>query len=133
MAKFKQNCAGTANSITTIIIPDCYVDAFEIMANHFTVDEPLSRAFGVTWNKYFEKMVLEKLKNNISIGMVSKDTGEIMGVIVSGVIRKTDPTLKLSDMECERLKSVFTFLTHKDDEVNFLNALKLMKRFMSSQ
>ena len=108
-----------------IIRPDFYDKAIEIMANHFTVDEPLCQAFGVTWNKDLEKIVLDKLKNNISIGMVSKDTGEIMGVVVSGLIRKTDPPPNFADMECERLKRLLTFLTHKDDEVNFFERYKV--------
>ena len=32
-------------------------------------------------------------------------------------------------MECERLKSVFTFLTHKNDEVNFFERFKVAEAF----
>jgi len=109
----------TENGKLAIITPDLYDQAFDILVNHFFPDAPLSKAFGVTWSKVLEKAVLEDLKTNISICMISKDTEEIMGITVSGIIRKTDPPLDSSNIECERLKSLLTFMTHKDDEINF--------------
>jgi len=54
--------------------------------------------------------------------MISKDTEEMMGIRISGIMKKTDPP---PNIECENLKSLFTFLTHKDDEINVFERYKV--------
>ena len=95
------------------------------MANNFAHDEPLCQAFGVTWNKDLENIMLETLKNNVSICMISKDTNEIMAVQITGVMKKVDSLQDLSDIENEPLRSLLTFLTHRDKEVNFFERYKV--------
>ena len=45
-----------------------------------------------------------------------------MGLRISSIIKKTDPT---PNIECERLKSLITFLTQKDDEINVFESYKV--------
>ena len=108
-----------------IITPDRYYETFEFMANHFTPDDPIDRAFGITWNKDYEKQTLEDLKNNISICVISKDTDEIMGVRITGIMKKADPPQDLSNIENEPYRNMMTFLTHKDKEVNIFERYKV--------
>ena len=97
------------------------------MANHFVPNEPLCQTFGVTWNKDPEKLTLEALKKNVSICMISQDTEEIMGVRITSIMRKTDSPEDLSDMENEPLRSLLTFLTHRDKEVDFFERYEVDK------
>ena len=108
-----------------VITPDRYDETVEVMANNFAHDEPLCQAFGVTWSKDLEKLKLDKLKNNVSICMISKDTNEIMAILITGVMKKADSPEDLSDIENEPLRSLLTFLTHRDKEVNFFERYKV--------
>ncbi|KAL4225902.1 hypothetical protein ACF0H5_013890 [Mactra antiquata] len=107
------------NGRLAIITPDRYAETYDIMGNHFTPDEPLCRSFGVVWDKEFERATCENLKSNVSICMISKDTNEIMGIRVIGTMKISDPPMDLSEFNYEPLRSLFTFLTHKDKEVRF--------------
>ncbi|XP_060598336.1 uncharacterized protein LOC132752077 [Ruditapes philippinarum] len=104
-----------------VITTDRYEATYNIMGYHFTPDEPLSKAFGVTWVKDFEDMVNGILKQNISICMISRDTDEVMGVRVMSTMRRTDPPLDLSSMKYESLRDLFEFLHQKDNEVKFFD------------
>ena len=111
----------TDNSRLAIITPDRYEEICDIMAHHFAPDEPLSRGFGVTWNKEFEASVLENLKCNVSFCMISKDTSEIMGVQVIGIVKSCDtpPDLALAELQNEEWRSSLNFFTRRDSEVDF--------------
>lgn len=111
-----------------IIPEERYSEVIDIMANHFVPDEPLSAAFGVVWSPDFEKLVLSDLKKNLSVMAVSDDTNEIMGIRVCGLRTKTDST-SLDHMEDEPLRSLFTFLAHKDGEIDFFNKFDVSEQF----
>lgn len=63
-------------------------------------------------------MALEDLKKNLSVCMTSTDNDEIMGILITGVMNKTDPVMDQSYQE-HPLMSIITFLNHKNKEVNF--------------
>ncbi|XP_045165782.2 uncharacterized protein LOC123529497 isoform X2 [Mercenaria mercenaria] len=107
------------NGRIAIITSDRYAETYDIMGNHFTPDEPLSKAFGVTWNEEFEQSVHKTLVQNVSICMISRDTNEVMGVRVIGLMRKSDPPSDFSSIKYEQLRSLYEFLNHKQYEVNF--------------
>ena len=88
------------------------------MANHFFPDSPLCQAFGVSWHEDIKKGVLEDLKANLSICMITKDTNEIIGVRITSVMRKTDLPKDLNT-EYEPLRSWYTLRALQDKEVNF--------------
>ena len=104
-----------------VITEERYDATYDIMGYHFTPDEPLSKAFGVTWVKDFEDLVCDVLKQNISICMISKDTDEVMGVRVMSMMNRSDPKFDPSSMHYEQLRDLFVFLHQKDEEVNFLD------------
>ena len=107
------------NGKLAIITPDRYEETYDILANDFIPYEPLSQAFGLTnWDERFKKMVLEDLKKNLSVCMTSTDNDEIMGLLMMGAMKKTDPLMDESYQE-HPLMSIITFLNHKDKEVNF--------------
>ena len=102
-----------------IITPDRYEEAYAILAKDFIPYEPLAQAFGLTnWDECFKKMALEDLKKNLSVCMTSTDNGEIMGILITGVMNKTDPVMDQCYQE-HPLMSIITFLNHKNKEVNF--------------
>ncbi|KAL4225901.1 hypothetical protein ACF0H5_013889 [Mactra antiquata] len=107
------------NGRLAIITPDRYADTYDMMANHFTPAEPLCRSFGVVWEKEHERVINETLTFNVSICMISEDSNEIIGVLVNGIIKISDPPMDLSKYNYEPLRSLFTFLTHKDKEDKF--------------
>lgn len=107
------------NGRLAIITPDRYEETYDIMGNHFVPDEPLSRAFGVTWHDDFETLTHDQLVQNLSICMIDKDTREIMGVRLIGLMKKSDPHNYFSNIKYEPLRSLYEFLTHKDKEINF--------------
>lgn len=107
------------NSRLAIITPDLYDETYDIMGNDFTPDEPLCGSFGVKWHEDFKQSTLQNLVQNVSICMISKDTEKIMGIRIIGIMRKTDPPADFSKMGYEPLRGLFTFLTHKDNEVDF--------------
>ncbi|XP_045165945.2 uncharacterized protein LOC123529616 [Mercenaria mercenaria] len=114
-----QNKFEMENGRLAIITPDRYKETYDIMANDFTPDEPLCRSFGVSWNEDFKQTTYDNLVQNASICMISKDTQEIMGIRIIGIMRKTDPPADFKGLGYEPLRGLFTFLTHKDNEVNF--------------
>ena len=109
------------NGRLAIITSDRYDETYDIMANDFTPDEPLCRSFGVTWNEDFRRTTYDNLIQNVSICMISKDSNEIMGIRIIGIMRKSDPPTDFSGLQDEPLKGLFTFLTHKDSQVNFFD------------
>ena len=111
-----------------MITEDRYSDVIDIMANHFVPDEPLSNAFGVVWSKAFEEIVLSDLKKYLSVMAVSDDTNEVMGIRICGLRTKSDSG-DLSHIEDEPLRSLFTFLAHKDTEVDFFNRYGVSEQF----
>ena len=107
------------NGKLAIITPDRYEETYDILANDFIPYEPLSQAFGLTnWEERFKKMVLEDLRKNLPVCMTSTDNDEIMGLLMIGAMKKTDPLMDESYQE-HPLMSIITFLNHKDKEVNF--------------
>ena len=107
------------NGKLAIITPDRYEETYDILANDFIPYEPLSQAFGLTnWDERFKKMVLEDLKKNLSVCMTSTDNDEIMGLLMIGAMKETDPLMDESYQE-HPLMSIITFLNHKNKEVNF--------------
>ncbi|KAL4225900.1 hypothetical protein ACF0H5_013888 [Mactra antiquata] len=107
------------NGRLAIITPDRYAETYDIMGNHFTHDEPLCRSFGVVWEEEHKRDIYEKLICNVSICMISKDSNEIIGVLVNGIMKISDPPMDLSKFNYEPLRSLYIFLTHKDKEVKF--------------
>ncbi|KAL4239106.1 hypothetical protein ACF0H5_003809 [Mactra antiquata] len=107
------------NGRLAIITPDRYAETYDIMGNHFIPDEPLCRSFGVVWEEEHERVIFEYLKCNLSICMISKDSNEICGVVLNGILNISDPPIDLSKFNYEPLRSYFLFLTHKDKEVHF--------------
>ncbi|WAR26696.1 DNAT-like protein [Mya arenaria] len=104
-----------------ILTPDQYVEAFDIMSNHFVPDEPICHATDVTWDNDFEKMTLDNLKDNVSLAMFSKKTGDMMGLRISGFLRRSDPPEDFSRMESKHVKDLFVFVTHRDKEIDIFN------------
>ena len=111
-----------------MITEDRYSEVIEIMAKHFVPHEPLSIAFGVVWTKAFEEVVLSDLKKYLSVMAVSDDTNEVMGIRVCGVRKKSDSG-DLSEVSDEPLRSLFTFLAHKDGEIDFFNRYGVSEQF----
>lgn len=101
-----------------VITPDRYSDACNIMANHFTPDEPLCRAFQVSWSNDFETIVRGILTENLSICMIHKPTKEMMGTRLISSMRKLDPPFDTSTIKEDRLRALYQFLCHKDMELN---------------
>ncbi|WAR26775.1 DNAT-like protein [Mya arenaria] len=104
-----------------IITPDQYVEAFDIMSNHFIPDEPICHASNVTWNKDFEKMTIEDLKHNISLTMISRKTGDMVGLGISGFLRRSDTPEDFSWMESKNVKDVFRFIYYPTKEIDIFN------------
>lgn len=89
------------------------------MENHFTNDEPLCRAFQVSWSSEFEKRVRSILKENISICMIRKATDEMMGIVLTCSVRKSDPHFNPLQTNDAKLRALRQFFCHKDQEWNF--------------
>ena len=123
-----KNLYSVAGGHLEIITEDRYSDVIDIMANYFVPDEPLSVAFDVVWCPDFEKLVLANLKENLSVMAVSDDTNEVMGIRVCGVRKKTDSD-NLAEIENEPLRSLFEFLSHKNEEIDFFNKYGVSEQF----
>ena len=98
------------------------------MANHFMPDETICGAFGVVWNPFSEKKILSVLKHNLSIMAVSDDTNEVMGIRTCRVIKQSDKS-DLSDVTYENVKAMWTFLGHKDEEIDLFSRVGVSEMF----
>ena len=88
-----------------LITENRYSDAMEIMEYHFLQVQPLCGAFGVKWSKSFERLSLAVLKENLSIMAVSKETNEVMGILINSVVKQSDSNNSV-DIEDQPLKAV---------------------------
>ena len=91
-------------------------------------DEAICQAFGVVWNPFSEKKILSLLKENLSIMAVSDDTNEVMGIRTCRVAKETDKS-DFSDVTYENVRDLWTFLTHKDAELDLYNRFNISEMF----
>ena len=98
-----------------LISEDRYDDVLDIIANHFMKNEPLCNAFGVQMSPFFERRILARLKNFLSVAAISDKTNDIMGVSLCQVA-KTSDKLDLNDIDDESTRALLTFLTHRDSD-----------------
>ena len=111
------------------LIPEArYNDVMDIMANHFMPDETICGAFGVVWNPFSEQKILSVLKQNLSIMAVSDDTNEMMGIRTCRIAKKSDET-DFSHVTYENVKDMWTFLCHKDGEMDLFNRFSMEEMF----
>lgn len=111
-----------------LITQDRYDDVKDIMVNHFMPDETICKAFGVVWNPFSEQKFLAVLKLNLSIMAVSEDTNEVMGIRTCRVTKKNDVN-DFSDVTYENVKDLWTFLCHRDNEMDLFNRFNLTEIF----
>ena len=111
-----------------LITEDRYTEIKDILANHFMPDETICGAFNVVWNPFSERKLCSLLKENLSIMAVSDDTNEIMGVRTCRVAKATDKS-DFSDVTYENVKALWTFLTHKDTEIDIYNHYHVSEMF----
>lgn len=111
-----------------LIQEDRYVDVMDIMANQFMPDETICGAFGVVWNQFSEQKISSVLKQNLSIMAVSDDTNEMMGIRTCRIAKKSDVN-DLSHVTYENVKDMWTFLCHKDEEMDLFNRFNLEEMF----
>ncbi|XP_052782420.1 arylalkylamine N-acetyltransferase 1-like [Mya arenaria] len=113
-----------------IITPEKYEEAYDVMGNNFVPDEPISKSIGVVWDEDFEKLTYMNLIDNISLAAISRETNEMMGVRISGFWRKSDGLTDLSWMkEGGGTKNLFTFITHREAELDFFNRYNVEEAF----
>ena len=111
-----------------MIQEDRYNDVMDIMANQFMPDETICGAFGVVWNPFSEQKITSVLKQNLSIMAVSDDTNETMGIRTCRIAKKSDVN-DLSHVTYENVKDMWTFLCHKDKEMDLFNRFNLEEMF----
>ena len=112
-----------------IVTPDRYEEVFDILANHFLPDEPLSQSFGVVWHEDFKNLTLDVLKDNCSVCMIDKITGKMMGIRLISFMKRTDPPPDFDTMTYEPLKELYTFLNCKNNEVDFFKRYEIEEAF----
>ncbi|XP_060554176.1 uncharacterized protein LOC132715204 [Ruditapes philippinarum] len=110
-----------------IITSDRYDDIYDVIENHFIPDESLCRAFGVKWHEDFRKIIHGFLVQNMSVGLFARDTNELKGVKIIGVMKKSDPTDNVTIISYEPLREIFIFLTHQASGVNFFERYRCNK------
>ena len=108
-----------------VITQEHYDATYDIMGIHFTPDEPLCNAFGVTWDKYFQGVISDILEQNLSICMISNETFEVIGVLVMSVMKRSDPTFGPLSVQNEQLRDIFVFLHQHDDKMNLFDRYRV--------
>ena len=74
-----------------LIREDRYEDMMNVIRRNFYPDEPMSSSLNVEWSVDVESLVLGNLKQNLSLAMVSSDTGEIVAGQVIKIASKHEP------------------------------------------
>ena len=87
----------------TIIQEDLYKKAGDFMAVHLFPDEPLCKGIDLTWNPEMKDIMMSVLKQNMSLGLISTETGEIIGLRIIQV-EENDQHIETDDLKEESVK-----------------------------
>ena len=86
-----------------------------LMQDVFMSDEPLCKAIGIEYDFHLQDVLRQHVRENLSIVLVSNHTGDIIGFLMSHVIRKEDT--KKSNTATGKFKVLMEFLTQKDSQM----------------
>ncbi|CAC5397062.1 unnamed protein product [Mytilus coruscus] len=89
------------------------------LKENFWIDEPLCKSLGLKVCEDTTRRTASRLKDNLSILMVSNTTGDIIGcrTMCIETLNEADDTAVLQ-IQNENLKKIRTFLAHKSEENN---------------
>lgn len=92
-------------------------DLLTFIKEHFHPDEPIMRSIGYTPDEEYDQLITLFHKDNLSLVLVSDKTNEIIACRTMGLAHRDEP-LDPSELENEKLVTLFKFFTHKHEEMN---------------
>ena len=95
-----------------LVREDRYQDMMDYYRDHFIPDEPVGRGIGFVYDEDVEALVESELKFNMSIALVSNNSGKIVGIRMMSLISKSDEPEDTSQLNSYKMKLIEDFLIY---------------------
>ena len=95
-----------------LLTEDRYEETITLYKEHFLPDEPVARSIGLEWCAEYEDLIMSELEDNMSVGIVSKSTGNLVGFRIMSIISKDEHDIDTEEVTSEKFKIVEDFLNY---------------------
>ena len=106
------------DGVLTLIKEEHYDKALNFFRYDLLATEYISRAIDFKWNPEVEEMCLTALQRNISLMLLDKETGDVMGVRVMTVSKAGD-SLSEDQFQDPGMKTIVGFWKYGDEKTRF--------------
>ena len=118
---------GTGEAV--LMVTDAHFDAgLSFIRDCYTIEEPINKILGLQWSDVMIEEWLSYFKLYLSIMLVNKTNGDIMGIRVTR-IQKQDDTFLLDEYNDPKFKIMCEFTQHADEDADFFGTYQVTECF----